>query len=144
MRTQPLSVECGDHAAQLVPHIKETQSGHPNLPRELPFIHTSLHPPALIHHSSVISHKAMGGSRSQAQLWLLVWMTHEREREQERIRSPHPSRYICSATTFSSPVLKFSSQARPPSLLLSCHLHLLPFHRKEKLQAWLQITREAT
>lgn len=62
----------GGHAAQLVLHIKETQSGHPNLPRELPFIHISLRPPALIHHSPVISHKAMGGSRSQAQLWLLV------------------------------------------------------------------------
>lgn len=56
----------GVHAAQLVFHIKETQSGHPNLPAELPFIHISLRPPALIHHSSVISHKAMGGSRSQA------------------------------------------------------------------------------
>lgn len=133
----------GGHAAQLVLHIKETQSGHPNLPRELPFIHISLRPPALIHHSPVISHKAMGGSRSQAQLWLLVDDSLEGAGAGEDSVSP-PSCCICSATTSSSPILKFSSQAHPPSLVLSCHLHLLPSLQKEKLQAWVQITGEVT
>lgn len=85
-----VALKRGGHAAQLVLHIKETQSGHPNLPRELPFIHISLRPPALIHHSPVISHKAMGGSRSQAQLWLLVDDSLEAEGAGEDSARPPP------------------------------------------------------
>lgn len=94
------------------------------------YTHFPFCPPALIHHSSVISHKAMGGSRSQARLWLPVDDSLEGEGEQERILSPQPLCYICSAPTFSSPTLKFSSQARPPSLLSPATYICFPSTRK--------------
>lgn len=70
LRTQPFSVATTQHNSFFT---SKRLNQATRICQESFLLYTfSLRPPALIHHPPVISHKAMGGSRSQAQLGLLA------------------------------------------------------------------------